>query len=180
MFVKVCGLKSEKDIDQAVMLGYSAIGIVLHAKSPRYVDAERALSLAEYASGRILSVAVGVRWDELSTVANGFDMVQTYGACPAKRLILAGEKPDFSAGNEYYLFDMSRGDGIFRDVPDFPGEIRSRLIIAGGLDAGNVRTVIERYSPFGVDVSSGVERQRGTKDYDMMQRFITEVRNARG
>ena len=175
----MCGLRSENDIDQAVKMGYTAIGIVLHEKSPRYVNPAKALSLAACASGRIISVAMGVAWDEVSMAADGFDMVQVYGKCPAKRFILAGDSPDFSGGNDYYLFDRSRGDGIFRDVPDFSEDIRSRLIIAGGLNAENVRAVIEKYRPFGVDVSSGVELRRGIKDYDMMQRFITEVRNAR-
>ena len=42
MFVKVCGLKTFEQIDQAVSLGYDAVGFVMHKPSKRYVDAKTA------------------------------------------------------------------------------------------------------------------------------------------
>ena len=51
MFIKVCGLKSFEEIDAAVKLGYSAIGIVLHPGSPRFCHIEKAKKLAGYAKG---------------------------------------------------------------------------------------------------------------------------------
>jgi phosphoribosylanthranilate isomerase len=51
-----------------------------------------------------------------------------------------------------------------------------QLFLAGGLSPGNVRQAVERVRPFGVDVSSGVERDPGVKDQEAVQRFIEEAR----
>jgi phosphoribosylanthranilate isomerase len=53
---------------------------------------------------------------------------------------------------------------------------RSEVVLAGGLDAGNVGAAIERVGPWGVDVSSGVERERGRKDPALITEFIARVR----
>jgi phosphoribosylanthranilate isomerase len=53
-----------------------------------------------------------------------------------------------------------------------------RMILAGGLAEDNVRVAIQTVRPWGVDVSSGVESLPGTKDHELMQRFINAVRAA--
>ncbi len=53
---------------------------------------------------------------------------------------------------------------------------RFRLLLAGGLDPETVGPAIERVRPWGVDVSSGVERVRGTKDHARVRAFIEAVR----
>ena len=64
MFVKVCGITAVEQIDWAVRLGYPAIGVVMHWRSPRFCDTDRARELASHARGRIASVAVGVSYEE--------------------------------------------------------------------------------------------------------------------
>ncbi|QJW85031.1 phosphoribosylanthranilate isomerase [Ramlibacter terrae] len=44
--IKICGLTREQDVDAAVEAGADAIGLVLYAKSPRGIAAERAAELA--------------------------------------------------------------------------------------------------------------------------------------
>jgi phosphoribosylanthranilate isomerase len=51
-----------------------------------------------------------------------------------------------------------------------------KVIIAGGLTKENVCSVIQDIKPFGVDVSSGVEKD-GVKDFRMMKEFIDTVKN---
>ncbi len=51
------------------------------------------------------------------------------------------------------------------------------FFIAGGLTPENVEDVVEKIEPWGVDVSSGVERLPRRKDYDKMKNFIRKVKN---
>jgi phosphoribosylanthranilate isomerase len=53
------------------------------------------------------------------------------------------------------------------------------LVVAGGLDAGNVAEVVERLSPDVVDVSSGVETRPGAKDAALVREFLRAARLAR-
>jgi phosphoribosylanthranilate isomerase len=51
-----------------------------------------------------------------------------------------------------------------------------RVVLAGGLDVGNVAVAVSRVAPFGVDVSSGIERRPGEKDPDLMKAFVRAAR----
>ena len=59
-----------------------------------------------------------------------------------------------------------------------PKELPLPIIIAGGLDSINVSLLIKTLNPYGVDVSGGVEREKGIKDYNMMKNFVLGVNNA--
>jgi phosphoribosylanthranilate isomerase len=65
--------------------------------------------------------------------------------------------------------DWSRAAGIAE---------RGSMILAGGLTPGNVAEAITRVRPWGVDVSSGVESERGVKDSELIRQFIGAVRAA--
>ena len=51
-----------------------------------------------------------------------------------------------------------------------------QIVLAGGLSPENIRTALDAYRPFGVDVASGVESEPGRKDAKKLVRFIEEVR----
>ncbi len=178
MFIKVCGITSREQIDWAAELGYSAIGVVVHPGSPRYCDRRSALDLAAYARDKIKSVVVGLRYDEVESLCREFDFAQIYEYRKLEKLIFAGtalpSEPDYG----YFLYDAGRGSGRFRGFPDWLRSVKGRLIISGGLNHQNVRRAIRETAPFGVDVSSGVEIERGIKDFRLMEKFIAEVRNA--
>jgi phosphoribosylanthranilate isomerase len=53
-----------------------------------------------------------------------------------------------------------------------------RLIVAGGLHPGNLADAIRITRPFGVDVASGVESERGVKDLALVESFIQAARQA--
>ena len=50
------------------------------------------------------------------------------------------------------------------------------VILAGGLNAGNVNRAVSAVQPYGVDVISGVENPVGKKDPARVQAFLMEVR----
>ena len=53
-----------------------------------------------------------------------------------------------------------------------------RVILAGGLNAGNVAAAILQVRPYGVDVASGVEASPGAKDHGRLREFVREARRA--
>jgi len=178
-FAKVCGLKTEKDVEMAVKLGYDAIGIVLHEKSPRYMNAEDAKKLAAHAKklkSSILTFAVAIDYAEVEEVFEDFDIIQISEHVYCDKLAYAGEEKPESVRFKYFIYDKSRGSGEFKGFPDWLKDYQDRTILAGGLTPYNVQGVITEFQPFGVDVSSGVELKKGIKDYGLMKEFIYKVK----
>ena len=178
MFIKVCGLTKKEHIDWAIELGYSAIGFVLHEKSSRFCSIDKARELVKYANNKILTVAVGLKYEEVKPVYDIFDYIQVYEKVDIEKLIFAGTDYPEGIKFQYFLYDSSKGSGEFSQFPDWLSKISDRLIISGGLNIDNIKTVIGKYKSFGIDVSSGVEKKTGLKDFDLMKKFITEVKDA--
>ena len=177
MFVKVCGITEPRQVDWAVEAGYSAVGFVLHANSPRYCSPSRAGELARYARGRITTVGVALEKGEMRGCEDEFDLLQLYTWEQRDNLIYACKDDPGDMKCRFIMYDASRGGGTYTEPPSWTVSFRERLIISGGLDSDNAGSVIRRYRPFGIDVSSSVEKTPGVKDRTFMFRFIQEVRN---
>jgi len=115
-----------------------------------------------------------------------------YVALPGK--LFFGEKGD---GLKWFLPRGRRTDAIFLDssterLPGGTGEVFDwkqaaptvgllnrmiPIVVAGGLNAENVGEAIHTLSPWGVDVSSGVEVSPGKKDPEKVRAFVQAVRN---
>jgi len=176
MFVKVCGVRNFHEIDWAVELGYSAIGIVVYKRSKRYVSNDKVLKLLRYAEGKILTFVVSLYREDVLKYIKYCDFIQCYEECNVKNFVYAvSKKPEGCVNFKYLIYDASKGKGEFRDFPDWVSEYRDKIILAGGLNYKNVREVIENFKPFGVDVSSGVEID-GKKDFNLMRKFIDSIR----
>jgi phosphoribosylanthranilate isomerase len=177
MFVKVCGLINTAQIDKAIEYGYDAVGVVTYHKSKRYCPPEKAKELAGYAKGKIKSFIVGLTYSDVQDVAYMFDYTQIYEKKQVPNLVLAlKEMPPSDINYEYFIYDASIGSGIFQQFPKWVKDMAGKVIIAGGLNKENVCSVIQDIKPFGVDVSSGVEKD-GVKDFLLMKEFIDTVRN---
>lgn len=177
VFVKVCGLTQERQIDWAVELGYDAVGIVVTPKSRRYCPPERAVALAGYARGRIPVFAVALTYAETAEVAGHVDTVQIYESADVPNLALASAAPPERPEDlQYFFYDASAGSGVFADIPDWVADVPGRVVIAGGLDEHNVGRVVEAYGPYGVDVSSSVETAPGVKSREKMAAFVAAAR----
>lgn len=176
MFVKVCGLMHTAQIDKAVEYGYDAIGVVTYRKSKRYCSPKKAKELARYAKGKIKSFVVGITYNDVQDVANLFDYTQIYEKKQVPNLVLASKEiPPSGINYEYFIYDASIGSGVFQQFPKWVKDMTGKVIIAGGLTKENVCSVIQDLKPFGVDVSSGVEKD-GVKDFRMMKEFINTVK----
>jgi len=179
MFVKVCGLVDTAQIDKAIEYGYNAVGIVTYHKSIRYCPPEKAITLAEYARGKIDSFIVGKKYSDVEAAADAFNYIQIYERRQLANFVFASkEKPPQNLNCSYFMYDASVGSGVFKTFPEWLKDVEVRLIVAGGLNQDNVCSVIRKIKPFGVDVSSGVEKD-GAKNFELMQDFIDTVRNCR-
>ena len=193
VFVKICGLTSADAVRAAVEAGADAVGFVF-ADSPRRISVAEAAGLASDLPDRLVRVAVmrhptQAEWDE---VAKGFipDWIQTDAedfsglqiSADVRRMPVFRDRPSLDtkavAGEEQCLFEASvSGAGKQADwtiAESLAGN--TRLMLAGGLTPGNVGAAIRKVRPWGVDVSSGVERRRGVKDPDRIEAFIKAVR----
>lgn len=176
MFIKVCGLTREQDVEAAIDAGVDAVGFVL-APSARQVMLERAIDLAACAAGRAMTVAVVVDPSNFEGL-DAFDAVQVNGRVPAVppglRLIADSAHPDAS----YRLVDGSRGTGTVGDWSPVDSDVP--VILAGGLTPSNVAAAVASCRPYGVDTSSGVEVRPGVKDPARMRDFVGAARAAPG
>ncbi|MEU8837903.1 phosphoribosylanthranilate isomerase [Streptomyces roseus] len=195
LFVKICGLKTGHDVGAAVDAGADAVGFVFAPGSPRTVDAVTARALAAGVPDSVLTVGVfrGQPVEEVRRFAeeSGVRGVQLHGdegpefyeALRAEgRTLLRATAEHVKRCGEY------GEDLLLLDAPD-PGSGKpwnwgsaeftapeGRWLLAGGLTPGNVREAVATTGAWGVDVSSGVERERGMKDPALIRSFIEAAR----
>ncbi|HVV36895.1 MAG TPA: phosphoribosylanthranilate isomerase [Acidimicrobiales bacterium] len=199
MFVKICGITNEDDALLAVAMGADAIGFVF-APSKRQVTVTTAADIVKRLPNDVLSV--GVFRDEtpekvVETVHRaGLRGAQLHGHESREDTWWVGERipfviKAFVAGNRGVADAAGyRASAILLDAPS-PGSgqvfdwrlaegvpDKSRLIVAGGLDADNVAAAIEATRPWGVDVSGGVEASPGRKDPRKVRSFVANARRA--
>lgn len=191
VFVKICGLTTQAAVDAVAGAGADAAGFVF-SESPRQIEPARAAALAERLPPSVVRVAVfrHPAPGEVARVLHEFpaDWVQTDAADLAGQ-DLAGAEPVavLRAGAplpvvlpQLVLFEGPvSGAGELTDWTAAATLARqTRVILAGGLDEENVAQAIQAVSPWGVDVSSGVEAERGIKDPAKVAAFVTAARRA--
>ena len=190
---KGCGLRSASDVEASVDAGADAVGLVFHPASPRHLTIAEAREVASAVPPGVARVAVFLRPDpsEVAAIVRAVspDFVQ------ADRASLAALGPDVAARTLPVLRDAEpvvdplpplllyegahSGAGQRADwsrAAALAG--RTRLVLAGGLDARCVGDAIRTVRPYGVDVSSGVEATRGVKDPGMIHEFVEAARSA--
>ncbi len=201
MLVKICGITSEADALLAVGLGADAVGFVF-APSPRQVSPQAVRRIIERVPPEILTVGVfrneaAVRVVEI-TNSIGLRAAQLHGNETAKDTRWVAERVPvtikaFPAGHRNIARLGSYGAALVMVDADSPGSGEvfdwrlaegivdpARLIVSGGLHAGNVAEAIDHLHPFGVDVSSGVEASPGVKDPRKVRAFVVAARRAAG
>jgi phosphoribosylanthranilate isomerase len=195
--VKICGICDAGSAAAAAEAGADLIGFHF-CPSPRRVTPEEAKAIVEAIDvwPRIVGVFIDQDPEEVRQIADfvGLDLLQLHGS----------EAPGFEAGRPVMKVIKVR-DGVVPDASAWPDPImldswsedqrggtgrtwaweaardliRSRpVFVAGGLEPGNVGTVVSSLKPFGVDVSSGVETRVRVKDPEKMRAFVRAVRRS--
>ncbi len=192
MWIKICGMTTPDAIATALEAGADAIGFVF-AQSPRQLTPEAAAQLARPARARVRCVAVTRHpaqsaLDEMLRVFRP-DVLQTDESDLASLALPASLEllPVLRAGAalpgrlpQRILFEgPDSGTGASSDWQAAQRLARrTELILAGGLDAGNVAAAIAAVQPYGVDVSSGVEARPGVKSPLKILKFVAAARAA--
>jgi phosphoribosylanthranilate isomerase len=204
MIIKICGITRKEDALAAVDAGADMLGFVFWKKSKRYVEPVRVRDIINELPPSVKKVGVFVDenekavWDLAEDL--GLDALQFHGNETAPYCALFKDLfkvikafrvkdresliPIHNYQTDYYMLDTYTeaapgGTGTAFDwkvIKDF--EFLKPVILSGGLTPENVARAIREVSPFGVDVSSGVESSPGKKDAELIRRFITNARKA--
>jgi len=195
--IKICGLCDTVSAAAAAEAGADLLGFHF-CSSPRRVTPEQAKGIVDAIDvrPRIVGVFIDQGPEEVRQIAEfvGLDMLQLHGS----------EAPGFEAGRPVMKVIKVR-DGIVPNASAWPDPImldswspdqrggtgrtwrwdaarelikRRQVFVAGGLEPGNVGTVVSDFRPYGVDVSSGVESRLRVKDPEKIRQFIRAVRLA--
>jgi phosphoribosylanthranilate isomerase len=200
--VKICGITRAEDAASAVELGCDAIGLVFYEPSPRYVPPARASEIVaklppfvtavglfvDATPDYVQEVLAHVRLDLLQFHGDetpeycrqfGVPYLKAVRVRPETNLLqYAAAYADAKALLlDTYVSGTPGGTGVTFDWALVPKAFPMPIILAGGLDAGNVSEAIRQSRPYAVDVSGGVERQKGIKDADKMAAFMRGVLN---
>lgn len=198
--VKICGITRVEDAQAAVAAGADALGFVFYAPSPRAVTAEHAQAIMTMLPPFVSKVGLFVNADadEVRRIvaSTALDYLQFHGdetadycqqfnlpyykairVKPGANLIQC--ESDFASASALLLDTWSEkavgGTGLTFDWSLIPAGLQKPVILAGGLEAGNVASAIHDVRPYAVDVSGGVESQKGIKSREKIAAFMQQV-----
>jgi phosphoribosylanthranilate isomerase len=196
----MCGMTREQDAGYAVSVGVDAIGLIFYPGSSRYVTIKKAKSVVceipPFVS--IVAVVVNPVVADLEHILNEIPVqwIQFHG----------DESPEFcSQFNRPYIKSVAASSteiinqsielydsasAILLDTPSIqrggvgqafdwqliPEKRNKPVILAGGLDASNVKRAVSLTMPYAVDVCSGIEASPGIKDHSRMLEFVNALR----
>ncbi|MDO9289641.1 MAG: phosphoribosylanthranilate isomerase [Thermodesulfovibrionales bacterium] len=200
--VKICGITNLEDALAAVEFGADALGFVFFKKSPRYISPAKAKAIIKKLPPFISSVGVFVNEDNIivEKIADqtGIDAIQLHGDEPPKACnlsrpvikairvksidnleIISKYKNKVSAFLlDTYTPEIFGGTGqIFNWDIAIEAKQFGKIILAGGLTPENVEQAVRQVHPYAVDVSSGVEAEKGKKDHAKLRLFIKRAKS---
>lgn len=198
--VKVCGMTEADQVERLVMLGVDAIGMILHADSPRLINIKQARRIRAVVPAFVSLVGVVVDCPS-STLKQlvedvGLDLLQLHGnetpefaeslSVPYIKAIrahsleqVAIEVNQFPSARaillDPYVKGQAGGTGKQLDFSLWPKQCDKKLVLAGGLASGNIKAMVNQFKPFAVDLNSGVECSPGIKDLDQVQNVMSQL-----
>jgi len=198
--IKMCGMTRAEDIQVAAALGVDAIGLIFYPPSPRNVTIAHAKTLLQIIPAFVDVVAVFVDplpafvqqvIDELPVQYLQFHGDESASFCQQfNRPYIKAMHATATAAIENTIHEHPHAAAILLDTPSvtarggsgtafdwriIPAQSTTAIMLAGGLDAQNVRLAVSDYAPYAVDVCSGVEALPGRKDVDKMNQFVNAL-----
>jgi len=184
----------------AIELGVDAIGMILHAQSPRTIGLKQAQLIREQVPAFVSLVGVFVDCNaEKINQYNaeiGLDLIQLHGnesdefgqaldAPFIKAIRAKNTKQVIESVSQYpnarallldpYVKGQHGGTGKRLDLSLWPKTTEKALILAGGLSAENVNSAVESVCPFAVDLNSGIESSAGIKDIALLEKALVSL-----
>ena len=192
--IKICGLKTQESVETAVNSGADMLGFVFAKDSPRYINPEEAKQLIELIPDGIDTVAVmlhpkqseidrvlnHVKVNYLQTDVNDFYSFDLKHRAHPLRVYRDNQTfdPNIMEDKPFALFEgpvSGTGNLVNQERAKIACDSR-KVLLAGGLNINNIQNVLTHVRPFGVDVSSGLEIERGIKSEQKIIEFIRIVR----
>ena len=198
--IKVCGMSQPENVSAAVACGVDAIGMILHADSPRTISLEQAQAVRSVVPAFVSLVGVFVDCDaeKINRYCEqaSLDLVQLHGSesngfgkqlsRPFIKAIRAQSKDQLNEQVQQYpdaralLLDpyvkgQHGGTGKQLDLTLWPVNSEQPLILAGGLSNENVKGAVQAVSPFAVDLNSGIEDSPGLKNINLLEQAIKSL-----
>jgi len=198
--IKICGITDATTANLIAELGADSIGLVFHRNSPRFLDVKKAIAIKQSlpAFVSVTALFMDEKGTDIHQVLNEVkpDYLQFHGSESAQfceqwgfpyiKSIPMGSVDDI----EYYARPFLNAHGFLLDSnvagrqggsgdtfnwSKIPSTFQYPLILAGGLNPQNVSEAITQVAPWAVDVSSGVEKEKGIKDIELVKQFCKEV-----
>tara|TARA_R110002167_G_scaffold335400_1_gene542686 strand:+ start:386 stop:1006 length:621 start_codon:yes stop_codon:yes gene_type:complete len=201
--IKICGITNLDDALAAIAAGADALGFVFYEKSPRYIQPEKAAEIIALLPPSIISVAlfVNAKKEEIlnTKTLTDFDLIQFHGdevdndcqQChlPYVKAIRVKSNMDVLAecekfsGAEAILLDaysekVYGGSGESFSWDKVPQDFLKPIILAGGLNHENIQQAIASTHCYAVDVSGGVEKEKGLKDHEALKAFCQKAKRS--
>jgi phosphoribosylanthranilate isomerase len=203
--IKICGLTREDDALFCADQGADFLGFIFVPSTPRFVEPERAATIAAKVRERgeqrpkIVGVFRDASSDYIREIGNlvGLDLVQLQGSesndqarelgLPVVKTLRVGQTlPDTQCcpSADWLLFDTyderrAGGTGRRFEWSLLAQYERSKpFFLSGGLTPENVVAGISLVRPDAIDLASGVESEPGVKDHDKVARLFERVRRS--
>jgi phosphoribosylanthranilate isomerase len=197
--IKFCGLTRQEDVAYAAALGIDAIGLIFSPQSPRCLSLKQAKLLVQKIPPFMDVVAVFVNPDAaqvdevIKTLA--IRTLQFHGTESAEfcdqfdRPYIKAMPVESSATFDEYNATYPQAAAFLLETPStsyggtgktfdwglIPASFAKPLILAGGLNATNIKAALKQCSPYAVDLCSGVEVSPGIKDHEKMRQFVCAI-----
>jgi len=192
--VKICGITNYDDAMFACEAGADALGFVFYEKSPRYISFEDSARIIEKLPPFVSKIGLFVEHTkeqiEQGATLSKIDIAQIHFNVSDEfldsidfktlKVVRAKSRNDIIKSCGYCLVDAYcesyGGSGKRLNLEWFNSVDCSKITVAGGLTIDNLEQ-LRGFGFYGVDVSSGVEANRGKKDYTKVKEFIKNARS---